>query len=65
MALPRDDYFVVQSIYVATDNWTDIPANWEVLRRSWEYSHAVGAMFQVLAMSSLIIAALARGKRRA
>lgn len=25
----------------ATQNWTTVPANWEVLRRQWEYSHAV------------------------
>ena len=24
----------------ATDNWTTMPANWEQLRRQWEYSHA-------------------------
>ena len=47
---------------VATQNWTAIPENWEALRRRWEYSHAVGAAFQVLAMSSLIIAALARAR---
>src|SRR5262245_15173089 len=45
---------------VATDNWTAIPANWESLRTRWEYSHALGAAFQVLAMSGLIVAVLAR-----
>ncbi|MCC6778374.1 MAG: DUF1772 domain-containing protein [Hyphomicrobiales bacterium] len=45
---------------VATDNWTTIPDDWEALRRQWEYSHAVGAVFQILAMSALIVAALAR-----
>lgn len=45
---------------VATDNWTTIPDNWEALRRQWEYSHAVGAVFQIAAMSALIVAALAR-----
>jgi hypothetical protein len=47
---------------VATANWTAIPDNWEALRAQWEYSHLVGAGFQVLAMASLIIAALARGR---
>ena len=28
----------------ATDNWTVIPANWEQLRRQWEYSHAANAL---------------------
>jgi hypothetical protein len=45
---------------VATDNWTAIPAEWESLRTRWEYSHAFGAAFQVLAMSALIVAVLAR-----
>ncbi|WP_064710734.1 hypothetical protein [Rhizobium bangladeshense] len=44
---------------VATKNWTGIPDDWETLRTNWEYSHAAGAVCQVLAMSSLIIAALA------
>ena len=30
---------------VATNNWTAIPADWEKLRRQWEYSHAAGAIF--------------------
>ncbi|EDP66968.1 putative transmembrane protein [alpha proteobacterium BAL199] len=46
-----------------TENWTVAPDNWEVLRQRWEYSHLAGAMFQLLAMSSLIVAAL-RGRRR-
>jgi hypothetical protein len=45
---------------VATTNWTIIPENWENLRRQWEYSHAAGAGFQLLAMGFLIAAALAR-----
>jgi hypothetical protein len=44
----------------ATDNWTTVPENWDLLRRQWEYSHAAGAAFQVLAMSALIVAALSR-----
>ncbi|WP_244470822.1 DUF1772 domain-containing protein [Microvirga massiliensis] len=47
---------------VATRNWTMIPDDWVVLRMRWEYSHAVGAAFQLLAMSSLIIAVLARAR---
>jgi hypothetical protein len=45
---------------VATNNWTAVPADWETLRRNWEYSHATGAVFQLVAMTSLVIAALAR-----
>ncbi len=44
----------------ATNNWTSVPLNWEELRRHWEYSHAIGAVFQVLTMCALIGAALAR-----
>jgi hypothetical protein len=45
---------------IATQNWTIIPENWELLRRNWEYSHAVGAVCQLLAMSGLIVAALTK-----
>jgi len=44
----------------ATHNWTTIPANWQTSRRNWEYSHAASAGLQLLAVASLIIAALAR-----
>jgi hypothetical protein len=47
---------------VATNDWTTIPENWETLRRQWEYSHAVGAAFQAVAMAGLIIAALLRAR---
>src|SRR5215467_6945330 len=47
---------------VATDNWTAIPAQWEDVRARWEYSHLAGAAFQVLAMSALIVAVLARAR---
>lgn len=60
--------FIAQAIFwsftfpanMATSNWTAIPPNWEALRRNWEYSHAAGALFQCLAMASLIIAVLSR-----
>jgi hypothetical protein len=45
---------------VVTNNWTAVPAQWEDLRARWEYSHLAGAAFQVMAMSALIIAVLAR-----
>lgn len=47
---------------VATNQWTVIPGNWQALRTQWEYSHAAGAGFQVLAMCALIIGALARAR---
>jgi hypothetical protein len=36
---------------VATDNWTQMPANWSSLRRQWEYSHAVNALLAFAAFS--------------
>lgn len=47
---------------VATDQWTSIPQNWETLRDQWEYSHAAGALFQLLAMCALIVAVLVWGR---
>ncbi|MEQ1868129.1 MAG: DUF1772 domain-containing protein [Alphaproteobacteria bacterium] len=46
----------------ATESWTIAPGNWDALRTQWEYSHAVGAALQILAMSFLIVAALARAR---
>jgi hypothetical protein len=48
----------------ATHNWTTVVPDWQARRRQWEYSHAVGAAFQVLAMSALTIAALSRAPPR-
>jgi len=48
---------------VATANWTMLPDDWEPLRSRWEYSHALGALFQTAAMASLIVAALTRVRR--
>jgi hypothetical protein len=47
---------------VATGNWTVAPEGWERLRARWEYSHAVGALFQLLATAALILAALRRAR---
>jgi hypothetical protein len=43
----------------ATDNWTAIPANWEPLRRQWEYSHAVNALVTFAAFCSVALSVLA------
>lgn len=47
---------------VVTDNWTAVPAHWEDVRTRWEYSHLAGAALQVMAMSALIVAVLARAR---
>jgi hypothetical protein len=48
----------------ATENWTSQPANWELLRSQWEYSHLAGAGFQTIAMIALIVAILERDRSR-
>jgi hypothetical protein len=45
---------------VATVNWTIPAENWEKLRRQWEYSHATGAILQLLAFGLLSLAVLRR-----
>jgi hypothetical protein len=47
---------------VATENWTVAPDDWRHLRARWEYSHAVGALLQLLVTASLILAALRRAR---
>lgn len=42
----------------ATRNWTVLPENWELLRRQWEYSHAIAAGLNALALLVLFISAL-------
>ena len=44
----------------ATHNWTQIPADWQSLRRKWEYSHAAAAVCQFLGLMRLIGALFAR-----
>lgn len=34
----------------ATESWTSIPANWEALRRNWEYGHAANAVLTFIAL---------------
>ena len=45
---------------VATSNWTVAPDDWERLRARWEYSHAAGAVFQLLVVAALTVAILRR-----
>ncbi len=44
----------------ATQNWTQMPSALGMLRRQWEYSHATGAIFQLLGLCSLVWALFAR-----
>ncbi|MGE0723717.1 MAG: DUF1772 domain-containing protein [Alphaproteobacteria bacterium] len=43
----------------ATAQWTAVPADWQALRAQWEWSHAAGALFQLIAMGALSLAAIA------
>jgi hypothetical protein len=41
-----------------TNNWTEVPANWEQLRRQWEFSHAVNACITFAGFCSLTVSLL-------
>jgi hypothetical protein len=47
----------------ATDNWTTMPANWEQLRRQWEYSHAANAFVMFAAFCTIALSVLTTRKR--
>jgi hypothetical protein len=42
-------------VNVETQNWTTLPNNWMTLRVQWEYSHAAGAVLNLLALVALLI----------
>ena len=42
----------------ATNNWTQVPADWQQLRWRWELSHAVNAVITFFAFCSLTISLL-------
>jgi Domain of unknown function (DUF1772) len=42
----------------ATNNWTQVPADWEQLRWQWEVSHAVNALITFAGLCSLTISVL-------
>ena len=46
---------------LATENWTRMPAEWEALRRQWEYSHAVNAGITFLALCSVVLSVVLEG----
>jgi hypothetical protein len=47
-------------VNAVTHNWTQVPADWEALRRQWEYSHAGGTFCQLLGLCCLVGALFAR-----
>jgi hypothetical protein len=42
----------------ATENWTVAPANWEELRRQWEYAHATNAVLTFVALCAVTLSTL-------
>jgi hypothetical protein len=40
-----------QPANVATANWTRFPADWDLLRTRWEYSHAASAVLGIAALA--------------
>lgn len=41
---------------VETRNWTTLPERWVSLRTQWEYSHAAGAVLNLTALVTLVLA---------
>lgn len=46
----------------ATANWTEMPDNWEALRRQWEYGHAANAVIVFAALLATGRALISSGK---
>lgn len=42
----------------ATSNWTAVPADWQELRRQWEYAHAANALLTFLALCAVTLSTL-------
>lgn len=49
----------------ATENWVIAPLNWQLLRRHWEYAHAVNAVLTFFALAAVTFASLVAADRRA
>ena len=45
----------------ATVNWAVVPADWQGLRRLWEYAHAANAFLNLLALGAVTAASLLTG----
>jgi len=46
-----------------TNNWTMLPENWMALRTQWEYSHAAGAVLNLIALVALLFSVLPRAEQ--
>lgn len=47
----------------ATANWTSAPEDWKVLRRNWEYGHAINAILIGCALLATTVAIVKRDAR--
>jgi hypothetical protein len=45
-------------VNVITNNWTVLPDAWQQLRAQWEYSHALSALLNLVALCAAIVAVL-------
>ena len=50
---------------LATDNWTTMPTNWEMLRSQWELSHVASAVIAFAAFCSIALSVLTTPRTRA
>jgi hypothetical protein len=46
-----------------TVNWTQLPGDWQLLQKNWEYSHAVRAVLNLVGFSFLIVTLLKEKNR--
>ena len=46
----------------ATNNWTEVPADWQELRWQWEVSHALNALIAFVGFCSLALSLLVEEK---
>lgn len=50
---------VVLPVNRATRNWTQAAADWERLRRRWEYGHAANALLALVALGAVVVGIVA------
>lgn len=52
-------WYFIYPMNALTRNWTKMPDDLEVVRRQWEYGHAVNAVLALLALIMIVAAVLA------
>lgn len=51
-------FLAIEPANKATENWTNMPGNWDALRHQWEYGHAANAVLAFLVLAAFVIAGL-------